>query len=184
MKSLIEFKSKLDETMLKSSDYKIGPSGKKVRARNVKIGDIGVVRPKKDDDMNMSEARKISAQEQMPPIILVIKRKAVRLYPDGTRIALYYSSKLKKYFSVPFNTPKGKNAVIQSENFIENLSNVKELELSDGSIVDIEDINLTGIQNVFQELDENTKEAFINVLVESGKTFKDTYEFCRKYSKR
>ena len=45
-----------------------------------------------------------------------------------------------------------KNLLEQSDlKNVEDLPNVKELELSDGSIVDIEDINLTGIQNVFQE---------------------------------
>ena len=54
-------------------------------------------------------------EDKDPPLVLVIKRKAIRLYPDGTRIALYYNEKLKKYFSVPYQYGSGMDAPIQSE---------------------------------------------------------------------
>lgn len=41
-----------------------------------------------------------------PPAILVLKRKAIRVFPNDTRIALYYNDKLKKIFSVPYSVPK------------------------------------------------------------------------------
>ncbi len=37
------------------------------------------------------------------PAVLVLKRRAIRLYPDGQKVALYYASKIKKYVSVPFS---------------------------------------------------------------------------------
>jgi hypothetical protein len=49
-----------------------------------------------------------------PPFVLMLKRKAIRLYPDKTKVALYYNKQLDKYFSVPY----GKNIdqpVMQSE---------------------------------------------------------------------
>jgi len=49
-----------------------------------------------------------------PPFVLVLKRKAIRLYPDNTRIALYYNDKLGKYFSVPYSDA-GVNSPIQAE---------------------------------------------------------------------
>ena len=58
-----------------------------------------------------------------PPVILVIKRKAVRLYPDGTRIALYWSDKLKRVFSVPYGTSL--EAPVQAEEYIRELFDVK-----------------------------------------------------------
>ena len=31
-----------------------------------------------------------------------MRRKAIRLYPDGARVALYYTPQINKYFSVPY----------------------------------------------------------------------------------
>ncbi|MFM1969669.1 MAG: hypothetical protein RL152_1046 [Bacteroidota bacterium] len=36
------------------------------------------------------------------PVVLVLKRKAIRVYPDNQKVALYYSQALDKYVSVPF----------------------------------------------------------------------------------
>jgi len=47
------------------------------------------------------------------PYILLLKRTAIRLYPDGTKIALYRNKQLNKYFSVPYDTPVG--STIQAE---------------------------------------------------------------------
>jgi hypothetical protein len=38
-----------------------------------------------------------------PPMILVIKRKAVRLFPSGEKVALYHSDKLGIDISIPYN---------------------------------------------------------------------------------
>lgn len=48
-----------------------------------------------------------------PPMTLVIRRTAIRLYPDHTKIALYYSPQLKKYFTVPYGHPM--DSVIQAQ---------------------------------------------------------------------
>lgn len=38
----------------------------------------------------------------MPPNILILRRKSVRQFPDGTMVALYYNDKLDQYFSIPY----------------------------------------------------------------------------------
>ena len=38
------------------------------------------------------------------PAIIILKRKAMRVYPDNQIIGLYYSQQLDKYISVPFET--------------------------------------------------------------------------------
>jgi hypothetical protein len=35
------------------------------------------------------------------PVLLILRRKAIRLFPDGRKVALYYADKLQRYFSVP-----------------------------------------------------------------------------------
>jgi uncharacterized protein YdhG (YjbR/CyaY superfamily) len=57
---------------------------------------------------------------QDPPFVLVLKRKAIRLYPDKTKIAMYYNQKLDKYFSIPYSS-SGINSPIQAEEVQEEL---------------------------------------------------------------
>jgi len=123
----------------------------------------------------------------VPPVILVIKRKAVRLYPDGTRIALYYNDKMKRYFSVPFGTPAADIAGIQAESFIDELramSNLTEdttLELQDGSQVELDTLMVNRIVYAYDGLEEENKEKFIDLLTSSEESFDKTYEFCRSH---
>ena len=40
--------------------------------------------------------------DKAPPFVLLLKRQAIRIYPNNTKIALYYNERLGKYFSIPF----------------------------------------------------------------------------------
>ena len=123
----------------------------------------------------------------VPPIILVIKRKAVRLYPDGTRIALYYNDKMKRYFSVPYGTPAADVAGIQAESFIDELramSNLTEettLELQDGSQVELDVLMVNRIVYAYDGLEEDNKQKFVDLLTSSEESFDKAYEFCRTH---
>ena len=37
------------------------------------------------------------------PSVLILKRKAIRVYPDNQKVALYYSQALDKYITIPYN---------------------------------------------------------------------------------
>lgn len=123
----------------------------------------------------------------IPPIILVIKRKAVRLYPDGTRIALYYSDKMNRYFSVPFGTPIADLSGVQAENFINELKSSSKLsedtrlQLGDGTEVEMTPTMIEHIVNTYDNLIEDNKEQFVNLLTSSEESFDKTYEFCRSH---
>jgi hypothetical protein len=107
-------REELDESMLDTIDYKIGPSGRKVRAHRVKVGDEVYGKEKEE---NIKEDTIVIQEQQKgdPPFVLVLKRKAFRLYPNGMKIALYYNDKLGKYFSVPYSTEKNIDAPLQAE---------------------------------------------------------------------
>ena len=55
----------------------------------------------------------INEDTSSPPFVLLLKRKAIRLYPDGTKVALYYNDKIDKYFSLPYGDAV--DAPIQAE---------------------------------------------------------------------
>jgi hypothetical protein len=184
MKSLEDF----NEGVLSSANFKISKAGYKIRAHRIRIGDktgerLEYTKGKKDK-------LKESAVDNMlpdPPVVLVIRRKAVRLYPDGTRIALYYSDKLKRYFSVPYGPAF--NSPIQAENFIEQLKVIQEekeeqtVELSDGVLVELDTSMIEHILYAYSKLTEQNKEKFVESLTNTEESFNKTYEFCRTYFK-
>jgi hypothetical protein len=55
----------------------------------------------KEDVEQLDEIRTSDVPND-PPYVLVLRRKAIRLYPDGARVALYYTPQINKYFSVPY----------------------------------------------------------------------------------
>lgn len=112
-----------------------------------------------------------------PPAVLVVKRKAVRLYPDGTRVALYWSDKLKKYFSVPYGPAI--DSAIQAEEYIRELIECEELLLNDGNVVSLNEETKRQIIETYSRLDESNKEVFWQSLTESVITFGKINEFCR-----
>lgn len=57
---------------------------------------------------DLNEAIKAKANSdiditQIPPLI-VMKRKAIRVFPDGQKVALYWADRINKYISVPFQS--------------------------------------------------------------------------------
>ena len=68
---------------------------------------------KEDEDVIEAEQLDEANPGPTPPYVLLLKRTAIRLYPDGTKIALYRNKQLNKYFSVPYDTPV--SSTIQAE---------------------------------------------------------------------
>jgi hypothetical protein len=132
------------------------------------------------EEVQLDEARMDTPLVPDPPIVLVIKRKAVRLYPDGTRIALYWSDKLKRVFSVPYGMPM--DAPIQAEEYIKELVEAEELLLNDGNVINLNEETKQQIINTYSQLEEDSKEYFWQQLTESVTTFGKLYEFCRTNS--
>lgn len=112
-----------------------------------------------------------------PPAVLVIKRKAVRLYPDGTRIAMYWSDKLKRVFSLPYGPAV--DPVVQAEEYVKELVETEELILNDGNTIRLNQETKQQIINTYSQLEEGHKEIFWQQLTESVITFGKINEFCR-----
>lgn len=60
---------------------------------------------KKDDTYSKFDSR---VKQDFPtdkdiPTVLILKRKAIRVYPDNQKVALYYSQALDKYVTIPFS---------------------------------------------------------------------------------
>lgn len=132
------------------------------------------------EEAELNEARMDTPLVPDPPVVLVIKRKAVRLYPDGTRIALYWSDKIKRAFSIPYGPMV--DAPVQAEEYIKELVEAEELLLNDGNAISLNEETKQQIINTYGQLEEDSKEYFWQQLTESVATFGKLYEFCRTNS--
>ena len=132
------------------------------------------------EDVELNEASMDVPLVPDPPVVLVIKRRAVRLYPDGTRIALYWSDKLKRVFSVPYGM-KIDNP-IQAEEYVKELTEAEELYLNDGNVLSLSEDTKQILIDTYSQLDEENKQLFWQQLTESVTTFGQLNEFCRTNS--
>jgi hypothetical protein len=52
--------------------------------------------------IKLDEAKKASKKD-LPPV-LIMKRKSIRQFADGRKVALYYVEKINKYVTVPYDS--------------------------------------------------------------------------------
>ena len=161
------------ETVQYTSDYKISPSGRKVRRSRLKFADLVDVEDLYKDKEEKKEVKESVSLSKEPPPVLLLKRKAIRMYPDDTRIALYYSQKLDRHFSIPYGPNIGENP-IQAE------ANVMHLE--DGNVVELTEEMTHLISETYDSLSDDNKNKFLEKLVESIESFGKVYEFCQQYN--
>lgn len=97
-----------------------------------------------------------------PPNIIMLKRKAIRIFPDGRKVALYYADKIHQYVSIPYSDMMhGNKDVIQ----------VHEAKQDNrGNMPALQDIVQTGQPAMLtfnnggqQKVDVMTAQAIINV---------------------
>lgn len=64
--------------------------------------------------------------EKQIPAVIILKRKAIRIYPDNQKVALYYSQALDKYVTIPFGNFEGGNSVNEE---VEHFSESRAVEV-------------------------------------------------------
>lgn len=120
-------REELEEGIVDTSDYKLGAAGQKVKAHRVKVGDTAPEvgdDPEADEDSTKLKKEEVSYLEEKvnPPFVLVLKRKAIRYYPEGITNVMYYSDRLNRYFSVPYSAETPMNNPIQAEEVVQETS--------------------------------------------------------------
>ena len=161
------------EDIIDTSDFKLDKRGRKYRAHRIKLGDTtpavadGTVELAKEEVVQLTEA-------QDPPFVLVLKRKAIRLYPDGTKIALYHNDRLDKDFAVPYSTSS--QPVIQAEavDAMGQLQRIKDshshgtVNHKDGSASKVDVQTAHAVLMVHKSLNDENKTKFADMVARSS----------------
>lgn len=176
------------EGVMATTDYKISPSGRKVRAHRLKVGDTDPDMLDKEKD-DIKEANEYGENKE-PPFVLVLKRTAIRLYPNGLRVAIYYNQKLNKYFSLPYGPGVTGNPVQAEEteiNHIELLQSIVEnkkpinVNFTNGDNISVDPFTAKAITDVYESINEVNRTKLEQMVSESKESFNKVVDFA--YSK-
>lgn len=132
-----------------------------------------------------------------PPVLIMLKRKGIRIFPDGKRVALYNNDKLGLTFTIPYSTSKGSEnpmvgVVEEAENVSENIEHIKnivtnkqakQLKFADGSSMNVDLTTASAIHNVHNALNDQNKAKFAKMLGHSKEQFAKAADFSLKQHK-
>jgi hypothetical protein len=185
----------LEEGIVDTSDYKVDAAGRKYRAHRTKVGDTA---PKVGDDPDAIKEEAIQLDENRePPFVLVLKRKAIRVYPDGTKIALYYNDKLKRIFTVPYDTMdrisiQAQEEVEQVEEAVDAIGQLQKIKDThqhgtvnhkDGSASKVDAQTAHAVLTVHKSLNDVNKKKFADMVARSSHHMQKAAEFSWKQMK-
>ena len=189
----------LDEGIIDTSDYKIDASGRKYKAHRTKVGDTA---PQVGDDPDeVKESTEVvidEAHNQNPPFVLILKRKAVRYYPEGITNVLYYNEKLNRYFSVPYSSGVPMDNPVQAEEVeqveeavdaIGQLQKIKDthqhgtVNHKDGSASKVDAQTAHAVLTVHKSLNDINKKKFADMVARSSHHMQKAAEFSWKHLK-
>jgi hypothetical protein len=126
-----------------------------------------------------------------PPFVLVLKRKAFRLYPNGMKIALYFNDKLNKYFSVPYSTERDVDAPIQAEEVqleeskevmdhihdIVKEKQARKVKFANGKTVTVDGYTASAIKQVHDAVNDENKTKLRKMVHHSPEQFNKVASF-------
>ena len=150
---------------------------------------------KEDVDAIESETLNESGDTKDTPYILLLKRKAIRIYPDGTKVALYHNKQLDKYFSVPYGP--GIDSALQAEeteieeavDAIGQLQKIKDshshgtVSHKDGTASKVDVQTAHAILTVHKNLNDDNKKKFSDMVARSSHHLKKAADFSWKQMK-
>ncbi len=117
-----------------------------------------------------------------PPAVLVMRRKSVRQFPNGQRVALYYIDKLNKYVTVPYDDIEW--SAMNEETVFDHLKKVKEenviVEHLDGTTSEVTPKMANDIMSLYRKISEENKSKLIDMLEASNKHFQTIVKFSKE----
>lgn len=144
------------------------------------------LRSKDDDEMNEAFVSR-GKKEQDPPPVLLMRRKSIRSFPNGQKVALYYVDKLNKYVTVPY---VDMNVALTAEESIPTVyDKVKQISESkhkdivehlDGSKSQITPEMAKQVMSFHSKLSQENKQQLKDMLEQSTEYFNKILSISRK----
>ena len=133
----------------------------------------------------MVEGRTGQPHEKDPPTILIMRRKSVRSFPNGQRVALYYVDKINKYVTVPYEDMQW-GASFTEETVIDQLGYSAQygekviVEHFDGTTSEVTPDMAQNIISLYKKINEANKAKMKEMLEASSKHFQTIAKFSKE----
>lgn len=147
-----------------------------------------------DTEQETESLTEVFKDEQNPPAMMVLRRQAIRIFPDGRRVALYTNKQLGLTFTIPY-TPNGTSATtvvpgIQKEDVeivLENIDQLKKIadsskmhsnvKFKNGSSMKVDHYTASAIQQLHNALNDENKAKVARMVAHSPEQFKKVADF-------
>jgi hypothetical protein len=132
-----------------------------------------------------------------PPFVLVLKRKAIRLYPNKTKVALYYAPKIDRHFTIPYG-PDFRDLPMSAESVEEEVieeavmdqlhkivanKQASSVKFADGSTRKVDHYTASAITQVHKALNDDNKKKFADMVHKSPAHLAKASDFAFKHAK-
>jgi len=132
----------------------------------------------------MMEGKTSLSRELDPPAVLIMRRKSVRQFPNGQRVALYYVDKINKYVTVPYEDMAWSSA--NEETVFDKVKQVNEskqnivVEHLDGSTSEVTPQMAKHMMDLYKKINEANKAKMLDMLEASAKHFQTIAKFSKE----
>jgi hypothetical protein len=129
------------------------------------------------------EGKTSQTRELDPPAVLIMRRKSVRQFPNGQRVALYYVDKINKYVTVPYEDMQWSAS---EETVFDKIKQVNEdkksivVEHMDGSTSEITPQMAKQMMELHKKINEANKAKMLDMLEASAKHFQTIAKFSKE----
>jgi hypothetical protein len=132
---------------------------------------------------------------QDPPAVLIMRRKSIRQFNTGQKVAIYYVDKLDKYITVPYGGMTWTvenvdiNAEVLEENVLDHLNDIvknrqaKKVKFQDGSSMRVDATTANAILKVHGALNHENKQKVSDMVHKSKSHFTKIANFAMKHTK-
>lgn len=131
----------------------------------------------------MMEGKTSQTRELDPPAVLIMRRKSVRQFPNGQRVALYYVDKINKYVTVPYEDMQWSAT---EETVFDKVKQVNEskqnlvVEHIDGSTSEVTPQMAKHMMDLYKKINEANKAKMLDMLEASAKHFQTIAKFSKE----
>jgi hypothetical protein len=144
-------------------------------------------------ELTEKDGRQKHNQPHDPPPILIMRRKAIRTYPNNHRVALYYIDKLNKYVTIPYSSLEWSAMPEQyeyvEENVMHHLQSIvdrhsaKPIKFKDGTSMKVDPTTAHAVLKVHGALNSDNKKKVEDMVHKSKHHFGKVVDFAWKQLK-
>jgi hypothetical protein len=130
------------------------------------------------------EGKTSMSRELNQPAVLIMRRKSIRQFPNGQRVALYYVDKINKYVTVPYENMQWSSS--NEETIFDKVKQVNEgkknivVEHLDGSTTEITPQIAKQMIDLHKKINEANKVKMLDMLEASAKHFQTIAKFSKE----